>query len=53
MSHPVASLEARVAERTCLLWALLVAAPGLLTLQDVLVGAFRLFVSPGLLSLGL
>ena len=42
-----ARLEIRVAERVCSLWALLAAAPGVLVLEDVLVLAFRLFVSTG------
>ena len=41
----MARSEIRVAGRACSLWALLAAAPGVLTLEDVLVGAFRLFVS--------
>ena len=46
-SHPVARSEIREAERACSLWALLAAAPGVLTLEDGLVGAFKLFVSAG------
>ena len=36
-----------MAERACALWALLVAAPGVLALEDLLVGAFMLFIATG------
>ena len=38
---------ARVPERACLLWALLALAPGVLTPEDVLIGAFELFFATG------
>ena len=46
-NHPVARSEIRAAERACSLWVLLAAALGVSTLEDVFVGAFRLFVSTG------
>ena len=42
----------RVAERACTLWAVLAAAPGVLALEDVLVGAFKLYVATGALEPG-
>ena len=45
--RPTAHSEIRVAERACSLWAILAAAPGVLVLEDVLVGSFRLLVSTG------
>ena len=46
-SRLTARWEIRVAERARSLWALLAAAPGVLVLENVLVGAFRLFMATG------
>ena len=44
---PTARSEIRATERAYSLWATLAAAPSVLVLQVVLVGAFRLFVATG------
>ena len=46
-SRPTARLEIGVVERACSLRALLAAAPGVSVLEDMLLGAFRLFVATG------
>ena len=45
--RPTACLQIRVAERACSLWVVLSAARGLLVPEDLLMGAFRLFVATG------
>ena len=46
-SQLVARTERRVAERACALWAVLEASPGVLAMEDFLVGAFKLYVATG------
>ena len=46
-SQPVARTERRVADRACALWAVLEASPGVLAMEDLLVGAFKLYVAGG------
>ena len=46
-SQPVARTERRVAECACALWAMLEASPEVLAMEDVLVGAFKLYIATG------
>ena len=46
-SQPLARTERRVAEHACALWAVLEASPGVLAMEDVLIGAFKLYVATG------
>ena len=46
-SQPVGRTERRVAKRACVLWAVLEASRGVLAMEDVLVGAFKLYVATG------
>ena len=46
-SQPLARTERRVAEHACAMWAVLEASPGVLAMEDVLIGAFKLYVATG------
>ena len=46
-SQPLARTERRVAEHACAPWAVLEASPGVLAMEDVLIGAFKLYVATG------
>ena len=44
-SQPLARTERRVAVHACALWAVLEASPGVPAMEDVLIGAFKLYVA--------
>ena len=46
-SQPLARTERRVAEHACAQWAVLEASPGVLAMEDVLIGALKLYVTTG------
>ena len=50
-SQPLARTERRVAEHACALWAVPEASPGVLAMEDVLIGAFKLYVATGAVEL--